>query len=85
MNWFDVVFNNLYNRLQDLFASTKPSASKDNIEFKTTQMVGILLWIWFLVDSTFVLPKVYEDEVGVARPLLGASIEGTNIVLTSCF
>ncbi len=42
VNWFVIVFNNLYNRLWDLFASTKSSIRKDNIEFEATQVVNIL-------------------------------------------
>ncbi len=30
MNWSVVVFNNLYRKLQDLFALTKPNVSRDN-------------------------------------------------------
>jgi hypothetical protein len=30
MNWSVVVFNNLYCKLQDLFALTKPNVSRDN-------------------------------------------------------
>ncbi len=34
VNWFGVVFNKLYSRLQDLFALIKPGTSRDKIEFK---------------------------------------------------
>jgi hypothetical protein len=85
VNCFAVVFNNLYSRLRDLFASTKPGASRNNTEFKTTQVVDILLWNWFPVDPTFILPKVDEEEEGAIRPLLGALAKGTNIVSRSHF
>ncbi len=33
MNWFVIVFNNLYNKLQDLFAPIKSRMSRDNKKF----------------------------------------------------
>jgi hypothetical protein len=42
VNWSAIVFNNLYNRLWDLFALIKSSIRKDNIEFEATQVVNIL-------------------------------------------
>ncbi len=50
-------------------ASTKPNASKDNIEFEATQMVNILLQNNFPIDSTFILLELDEEEGSVARPL----------------
>jgi hypothetical protein len=41
-NRFDVVFKNLYNRLQDLSPLTKPNASKDITNFGATQVVNIM-------------------------------------------
>jgi hypothetical protein len=52
VNWFVIVFNNLYNRLQDLFALTKFGASRYNIEFRAPQAMDILLRNCFLVDLT---------------------------------
>ncbi len=44
VNWFAIVFNNLYSKLQDLSAPTKPNASRDNIKFEVAQVVDILFW-----------------------------------------
>jgi len=52
VNWFVIVFNNLYNRFQDLFALTKLGASRDNIKFRAPQAMDILLRNCFLVDLT---------------------------------
>jgi hypothetical protein len=42
VNWFIVVFNNPYSRLQDLSAPTKPSVRKDNTKFEAAQIVNII-------------------------------------------
>jgi hypothetical protein len=37
VNWLVVVFNNLYNRLRDLFALTKLITNMGNIEFRVAK------------------------------------------------
>jgi hypothetical protein len=74
VNWFVIVFNNLYNRLHDLFAPTKPGTNRNNIKFKVAQVVATLALgsqpkqglakarakneAW---DSHFMLPGVWES------------------------
>jgi len=60
VNWSVIVFNNLYNKLQNLFTSTKFDISKDNIEFGIAQMVDILLYNWFMIDLTFILLELWH-------------------------
>ncbi len=43
VNWSTAIFNNIYNKLQDLSTLTKPNVRKDNTEFKVAQMVNISL------------------------------------------
>lgn len=43
VNYVALVFNNLYNRVQDLSTPTKLGASKDNTKFGAAQVVDILL------------------------------------------
>jgi hypothetical protein len=43
VNYVALVFNNLYNRLQDFSTPTKLRASRDNTEFGAAQVVDILL------------------------------------------
>jgi hypothetical protein len=61
VNWSAIVFDNLYNRLQDLFAWTKPSTSRGNIEFIVAQVVDILFQNWFMVDLKFIILKSNEE------------------------
>jgi hypothetical protein len=70
VNWSDVIFSNFYSKLWDLSALTKSNVSKDNIEFKATQMVDILFQDWFLIDPTLILLVSNEDEKIVARLIL---------------
>ncbi len=42
VNWATMVFNNLYNMLQDLFTLTKLKANRDNIKFGATQIIDML-------------------------------------------
>lgn len=70
MNWATIVFNNLYNKLWDLFALTKPWASKINTEFSDAQIMDILLQNWFLVYLTFIILDLEEeDESATTYPL----------------
>jgi hypothetical protein len=81
MNWVVVMFNNLYIQLQDLFTLTKPKVSRDNTKLGVAQIVDILLWIWFLVDLTFIIPNFEKEDESVARvPLETQSIGGTKIL-----
>lgn len=68
VNWFIIVFNNLYNRLRDLSTPIKPGASRDNTKFGATQVVDILFWNWFLINPTLILLESNEEDVNVARP-----------------
>jgi len=43
VNRFAIVFNNFYNKLQNLFVSTKLDVNRDIIEFGTIQAIDILL------------------------------------------
>jgi len=43
VNRFAIVFNNFYNRLQNLFVSTKLDVNRDIIEFGAIQAIDILL------------------------------------------
>jgi hypothetical protein len=67
-NWFTIIFNNLYSKLWDLLAPTKFGTSRDNIEFKATQVVDILLQYSFLVDLTLILLESYKEEKGIVKP-----------------
>lgn len=68
MNWFTIVFNNLYSRLWDLSTLTKIIANKDNIEFSAAQVVDILFQNWFLVDLTSIILNLKEEDEGVTKP-----------------
>jgi hypothetical protein len=81
MNWVAVMFNNLYIQLQDLFTSTKPKASRENIKLGVAQIVDIMFWIWFLVDMTFIVPNFEKEDESVAKvPLKTQAIGGTKIL-----
>ncbi len=67
VNWDVMVFNNLYNKLRDLSTSTKLEASRDNIKFGATQVVDILLQNWVLVDPTFIISNLEEEDENVAK------------------
>jgi hypothetical protein len=41
--------------------------NEDNIKFNVAQVVNILLWNWFLIESTFIIPNFEEEDEGVAR------------------
>jgi hypothetical protein len=45
----------------------KTWGNKDNIEFSVVQVLNILLWNWFLIESIFIIPKFEEEDEGVAR------------------
>jgi hypothetical protein len=61
------VFNNLPNRLHDLGNSHKSDIIKD-VEFKGTQILDIMLWKWFSVNSSFLTPDLEEDELEKNSP-----------------
>jgi hypothetical protein len=65
-----MVFNNLYSKLWDFFALIKPEVSKDTTKFNTTQVVDLLSWNWFLVDPTFIVLDLEEEDEGVVRSAL---------------
>jgi hypothetical protein len=50
-----MVFNNMYNRFWDFFASPKLRVNKDNTKFNVFQVVDILFQNWFLIDLTFII------------------------------
>ncbi len=79
-----MVFNNLYNMLQDLFTPTKPKVSRDNIEFGVAQVVDILLRNWFPVDPTSIVFDFEENE-GVAMTPLETHVVGGNKVSKTHF
>ncbi len=80
MNWATIVFNNLYNELWDLFALTKPRASKINTEFSDAQIMDILLQNWFLVGLTFIVLDLEEDDEGATTfPLEIRTLGGTKV------
>ncbi len=66
VNQFVVILKNLYNRLEDLFASTKFGASKDNTEFRAPQAMDTLLQNCFLVDPTL----SYQNQTRRMKVLL---------------
>ncbi len=61
INQVGVVFNNLPNRLHDLGNSHKSDIIK-NVEFKGTQILDIMLWKWFSVNSSFLAPDLKEHQ-----------------------
>jgi hypothetical protein len=80
-----MVFNNFYNRLRNLSTSTKPKASRNNIEFGTAQIMDILLLNWFLVDPMFIVPNFEEEDEGVVRIELETQIVRGNRLLEAHF
>lgn len=44
-------------------------------------MVDILLWNWFLEDSTFILLESNKEQETAIRPLLGIIIVGISKIL----
>jgi hypothetical protein len=47
---------------------TKLGANKDNKKFGVAQIVDILLWNWFQVYPTFIIPNSEEeDESGIKQ------------------
>ncbi len=85
MNWSTTVFDNLYNRLRDLFTLTKLSTNRDNIEFRVAQVVDILLQNWFMVDSKLIIIKSDEEEEGTTKPQPEVQAGRTNRVLKAHF
>jgi hypothetical protein len=61
------VFNNMYSQLHDLFSLTKLGAHKDNMKFNVAQVVNILLWNWFSIESTLIIPDFEEGDEGVTK------------------
>jgi hypothetical protein len=68
VNWLVIVFNNLYNRLWGFSTLIKPNASKDNIKFKVTKVVNILVRNCLLIDPKFILLESDEEE-GATKPV----------------
>jgi hypothetical protein len=65
-----MVFNNLYSRLPDLSTPTKPKVSRANIKFNVTQVVDILFQNGFLVDLTFIVLDLEEEDERDTKPTL---------------
>jgi hypothetical protein len=80
VNWVVIVFKNLYNKLWDLFASTKHGATKSNIEFNNVQVMDILLQNWFLINSAFMVLDLKEEDEGVTTsPSETSTLGGTKV------
>jgi hypothetical protein len=85
VNLATMVFNNLYSKLWDLFASTKPRMNRDNTKFNIVQVVDILLRNWFLVNLTFIMLDYEEEDEGATRFPLEIQIAKGTRVLGACF
>jgi hypothetical protein len=53
-----------------LYASTKPGANKDIMEFGVAQIFDIFLWNWFQIDPTFIVLDSKEEDEGFVKPTL---------------
>jgi hypothetical protein len=62
-----MVFNNLYSKFQDLFASTKPKENRNNTKFNVFQVVDILFHNWILIDLTFIVQDFEEEDEGAIK------------------
>jgi hypothetical protein len=63
-----MVFNNLYNMLQDVSTLTKPKVSRDNIKFNATQVVDMFFQNGFSVDPTFIIPNLEKEYERITKP-----------------
>lgn len=69
-----------------MFALINFDTSKNNIEFKATQVEDILLWNWFLVNTTPILPESdKEEEEGVTILVTKAHATWTSKIPRACF
>jgi hypothetical protein len=69
-----VIFNNLYSKLWDLFTPIKPKVIKDTTKFNTTEVIDLLFRNWFLVDPTFIILDLEEEDEGDVRLALEAQV-----------
>ncbi len=80
-----MVFNNLYNRLQDLSTPTKPKVGRDHIEFSVAQVVDNLFQSWFMINPTFIVLNLEEEDEGATRLSSKAQAIGSSKILKARF